>query len=465
MRLSNKYGGIQFFASALGDLTVNFDSHITKAHIDCQAGGFDFTTSGQTISLGAINDETVYFTVTLDTGYIIDTVSFGSPSEVSNVVIEGDGTGFTFTNDGSGIFGTPITITSKRGGTTMSKSYDLSTSANWANLAAGSHTVKLKAKGSGYADSPFSNEVSVTKAASTKTLEAGTYKWVDSPAANFISYFNLAGQGDIDIAFDSAGVAFGSISIEYASSYSVYVPPARFTVYSSISGWVLGDDYQTITLVTPQTVSADFYNWAITGGNLVKQEGETWVLNEIPVVPSDKMEIDVGFNSNGNDFNQFYAFSRDGIIYIMDGAQTQAWNANWIDESYRTITFTQPVTDTTLLTWLQANGTKQGGVTEHTLTFNDLDSLTVNGLAVTSPYTLQNGDVIVATKKAVWGDTPNDSYEATVGASYDGNDITVHSGSDTISVSNANIAITAWTTLHPGSGEMDNAVLTINYTA
>lgn len=115
MRLSNKYGGIQFFAPTLGDLTVNFDGHITKAHIDCQAGGFDFTTSGQTISLGAINGETVYFIVTLDTGYIIDTVSFGRSSEVSNVVIEGDGTSFTFTND-SGVFGTPITITSKRGG-------------------------------------------------------------------------------------------------------------------------------------------------------------------------------------------------------------------------------------------------------------------------------------------------------------------------------------------------------------
>lgn len=256
----------------------------------------------------------------------------------------------------------------------MSKSYDLSTSANWANLAAGSHTVKLKAKGSGYADSPFSNEVSVTKAASTKTLEAGTYKWVDSPAANFISYFNLAGQGDIDIDFDSAGVAFGSISIEYASSYSVYVPPARFTVYSSISGWVF-DDYQTITLVTPQTVSADFYEWAITGGNLVKQEGETWVLNETLSSVTFNIYasyfycdsyrysgIERTFVVNGTNFMGYRDPQNDGDVVVV-------WSANhhyetgkyWLDEKYRTITFTQPVTDTTLLTWLQANGTKQGG--------------------------------------------------------------------------------------------------------
>ena len=108
---------------------------------------------------------------------------------------------------------------------------------------------------------------------------------------------------------------------------------------------------------------------------------------------------------------------------------------------------------------------RRGGVTEHTLTFDSLDSLTVNGSAVTSPYTLQNGDVIVATKKAVYGDTPNDSEEATVSASYGNDGATVHSGSDTVSVSNSDIYITGFTELHPGSGEMDNAVLTINYTA
>ena len=45
----------------------------------------------------------------------------------------------------------------------MSKSYDLSTSSKWANLADGSHTVKLKSKGSGYGSSSFSNSVTVTK--------------------------------------------------------------------------------------------------------------------------------------------------------------------------------------------------------------------------------------------------------------------------------------------------------------
>lgn len=45
----------------------------------------------------------------------------------------------------------------------MSKSYDLSTSSKWANLADGDHVVKLRAKGAGYGTSSFSNSVTVTK--------------------------------------------------------------------------------------------------------------------------------------------------------------------------------------------------------------------------------------------------------------------------------------------------------------
>lgn len=45
----------------------------------------------------------------------------------------------------------------------MSKSYDLSTSTKWANLADGDHVIKLRAKGVGYGSSSFSNSVTVTK--------------------------------------------------------------------------------------------------------------------------------------------------------------------------------------------------------------------------------------------------------------------------------------------------------------
>lgn len=66
--------------------------------------------------------------------------------------------------------------------------------------------------------------------------------------------------------------------VEYLPSKSGY----DYTGYSNSFGswsnfdpdemsWVQDDALKTITLSTAQTVSKEFYNWAITGGNLVKQ--------------------------------------------------------------------------------------------------------------------------------------------------------------------------------------------------
>lgn len=81
---------------------------------------------------------------------------------------------------------------------------------------------------------------------------------------------------------------------------------------------------------------------------------------------------------------------------------------------------------------------------QHTLTFEDLDGLTVNGSSVSSGYILQNGDVIKALKYGVSGDTPIDgSYVAhiDVSATPDTN-ITGSNGSYV--VQNADIYIAGW---------------------
>lgn len=85
-----------------------------------------------------------------------------------------------------------------------------------------------------------------------------------------------------------------------------------------------------------------------------------------------------------------YGISFDGsYVYNTSGSIT-----GWHNEAYRTITFLEAPTGD-LLTWLQANGTKQGGTTAHTLTWSDSTmTVTVNGNAVTSPHTLANGDEI-----------------------------------------------------------------------
>lgn len=154
----------------------------------------------------------------------------------------------------------------------MSKSYDLSTSTKWANLADGEHVVKLRAKGAGFGSSSFSNSVTVTKGATGET-------WVLNASINTETEF------DADVSFvDSSGSAYNSISAaRYTETGEPPLGAYGVTYYKSSTG--IGD----------------------------------------------------------------YAYTTSGSI------------VGWHDQAYRTITFTQPVTDTTLLAWLQANGTKQGG--------------------------------------------------------------------------------------------------------
>lgn len=207
-------------------------------------------------------------------------------------------------------------------------------------------------------------------AADTFTLEAGTYKWVDVPTTPN----SLSGKSvDISFAFkDNEGAIYNStamkflvsvdgfIEMKYHYSYDgEYIDDLICTFDEQPIEWYLDDRF--ITLSTAQTVTADFYNWAIAGGNLVKQEGETWVFNNIVYAGIETINID--FMSNNTKYTSIsygeehvsspygLAYNTTCVFYHEDRI--------WANEAYRTITFFQPVTDATLLEWLQANGTKQ----------------------------------------------------------------------------------------------------------
>jgi hypothetical protein len=96
-------------------------------------------------------------------------------------------------------------------------------------------------------------------------------------------------------------------------------------------------------------------------------EGETWVLNESPNAPSANIDVNIDFKSNNENFKSIYIprlpqFARDGITYYnIDGNAIIVYGSNtssWANNAYRTLTFETAPTGA-LLTWLQANGTKQ----------------------------------------------------------------------------------------------------------
>lgn len=213
--------------------------------------------------------------------------------------------------------------------------------------------------------------VSAACVAATKTLEAGTYKWVDSPSQpdSYFDVFDFSFEINNGSIVGLVGLGTAPTSHAWGLYYYAEDESGDIVAYNGDTGW-RNEAYKTITLSTDQTVSADFYNWAITGGNLVKQTGQTWVLNT-SLTSSGLSIISVAFQSNGKSYSgiqrYYYEDEDQGLRYFTGGSTSnydlpytnKGTGGAWTNEAYRTITFSQPVTDATLLAWLQANGTKQ----------------------------------------------------------------------------------------------------------
>lgn len=178
---------------------------------------------------------------------------------------------------------------------------------------------------------------------------------------------------------------------------------------TTLTGWdTVTPGEHTIQVIAKATGYLDSAkSTPITFTKVNVSTGETWVLNTNPTLIQSTKQFDISFTSNNNSYT-YLKFGEDsiGIAQALYYGTTQVYedgNNAWTNAAYKTITFeTTPTGD--LLTWLQANGTKQGGgATAHTLTWSDSTMLvTVNGNAATSPYTLANGDTIVLKRTSSW---------------------------------------------------------------
>lgn len=91
-----------------------------------------------------------------------------------------------------------------------------------------------------------------------------------------------------------------------------------------------------------------------------KATGETWVLNGSIAVPKNKHTWNVNFISNGIAYTKltWADIPKQVLKYDSTTVYKESPVASWLDQAYRTITFLEAPTGD-LLTWLQANGTKQ----------------------------------------------------------------------------------------------------------
>lgn len=136
------------------------------------------------------------------------------------------------------------------------------------NLAASGDTLTFDSVENAEQYEVFAGSNSIGTYESVYTLEAGTYRWVDSlifPSEGFIFEQLL----DFSYVIDGEIINASGYQSQSSKVLEILVDGEWGYCYD-------GDNWsdsalQLITLSTAQTVSKDFYNWAITGGNLVKQ--------------------------------------------------------------------------------------------------------------------------------------------------------------------------------------------------
>ena len=162
---------LNFVPAPPQDVTVIFDSHIISVNCPSSGnyGGGSWTTSGSTVN-GMYDHDLVYL-VTLEDGYVIDTVVVSGTEPYHMPVISDDKKSFT----GYLTAGEPFTITITSKQTVSRKSVDLTTLPGWSSLSSGSHSITIVAKADGYRDSEPSAAVSVEKAAAIYKIPAGEY--------------------------------------------------------------------------------------------------------------------------------------------------------------------------------------------------------------------------------------------------------------------------------------------------
>lgn len=256
-------------------LTIIFDTGIQSVGFSHGSNTHTFTTSGEQYEYVEEPGADIVLTANLKSGYSLKSAPLGG-APIDNAVISGN----TATIPENGIALT-MTCTLVSEVATVKKSVDLTTLPGWANLSSGNHTIKIKAKGTGYRESELSAGVVVSKAASTVTIEKGTYQFVDSLALTSIEQ---------SIEFTSNSQSFVKIVRQYDNRPTPNVNQMLYyksdNTYKLAYGLVSDDTadwtnnaYKTITLATDQQVSQEFYKWAITDGNLVKQTGYNLTIN------------------------------------------------------------------------------------------------------------------------------------------------------------------------------------------
>ena len=197
------------------------------------------------------------------------------------------------------------------------------------------------------------------------TLEGESYAWDSgTPLGDQYTSWNVSANGtDIDNQTLSLSGDINIVAEEITGNDTSPQP------FSATINYTESTPQPTLTF-------KHFFDAGLQGTGAIKfrhysqQEpstGETWVLNYPDSSHTNVITSDITFTSNGVVYNklQYSQISGGRTTFKLFYDTTEAYvytagGGTWNDEAYRTITFASAPTGD-LLTWLQANGTKQSG--------------------------------------------------------------------------------------------------------
>lgn len=220
-------------------------------------------------------------------------------------------------------------------------------------------------------------------------LAPGTYKWGITDSSSSV-------DNVLELTFISNSTTYTSLSISNELKFIIDYNDDR--VYNT--GTWTNENYKIIILNTAQYVPFSFYNYAILGNQLIKQENTTtiesgtYLWNDALTQGNSNFSIDISFTSNNLSFVKLIFAYEDVYLKYVDssGKTTFAFNEiGWTNYAYKTIVVPNNTSvPTDFKTWFDSNTTKQ---TSYSITYN-LTNCTSDS---SNPTTIENTASVIIT--------------------------------------------------------------------
>lgn len=200
----------------------------------------------------------------------------------------------------------------------------------------------------------------------------------DGYKIKYVEYPKTVGNGG---TLYKPGTTFNLVRDSTKTTYiSIEAASSKVSIdLTTLTGWdnVTPGEHQISVVAKASGYLDSTKSAAISFTKASVPTGETWVLNSTIAAPSNSIDENINFLcvDTSQNFIRILVESEGKGVHLEYFAQGDSSTSGTgvssggteVATKYRTLTFeTAPTGD--LLTWLQKNGTKQGGTTAHTLT-------------------------------------------------------------------------------------------------